>query len=254
MEQCQGQILLFLFTNYLISNSRSLWRSLFQHDKNPWGSRQRSSEKKCRTQFCRSTFLSTLVSGSVWRPGACFLASLLKFRHARVKVDGLHALLQARVGSLKLTLVEYPTASHIAFILGQWQLPAVGCSSQLFTMRCPPQQLLPHSLICFTLRLFDTLFFPLIVFFPFQCFALFGLSHAPFHPRLAFCVYAFSLSIPLLHHSFTLGGMLQRSLWTTSITTMTSHQGASYDFCFNSTLSGFQRHSFPQRWTLHLCH
>lgn len=79
---------------------------------------------------------------SLWSVGLsgdlepCFLTSLLKFRHVRVKVDCLHALLQAGVGSLKLTLVEYSSASHIAFILGQWQLAAVGCSSQLFTMWC----------------------------------------------------------------------------------------------------------------------
>lgn len=80
------------------------------------------------------------LSSSLWPAGLsrdlepCFLASPLKFRHARVKVDCLHAFLQAGVGSLKLTLVEYSTPSHIAFIFSQWQLPAVGCSSQLFTL------------------------------------------------------------------------------------------------------------------------
>lgn len=114
-----------------------------------------------------------------------------------------------------------------------------------------PQKLLPLSLICFTLRLFDTLFFlapyfPLILFFPFQCFALYGLSHALFHLRLVFLCLCLLLSIPLLHHSFMLGGMLHRSLWTTSITTMTSHQGASYDFVLIACCLTFKGTHFHQ--------
>ena len=66
---------------------------------------------------------------------------------------------------------------------------------------------------------FDSFFFRL------NSFDLFGLFHVLFHLWLPlFCLSLSTLLCTLLPPS------LHRCLWTTSITTMTSHQGASYDF------------------------
>lgn len=132
-----------------------------------------------------------------------------------------------------------------------------GCCGLLFSavhnvVSARPQQILPHSFICFNLHLVDTFcchllfltpYFPLISFFSFQSFALVGLSHVTFHLRLAFCVTAFHF---LAVCYILLPPSLQRCLWTTSITTMTSHQGASYDFvlitcCLTFKASHFHR-------------
>lgn len=90
-----------------------------------------------------------------------FPASPLKFRH--MSKGCLYALLQARVGSLKLTPVEYSTPSHIAFIWGQWQLTAADLSTQLFTMWCQLSRnnfcRLSFAFPCFSLTPFPTFFF-----------------------------------------------------------------------------------------------
>lgn len=138
--------------------------------------------KKCETRSGFAELLPHMVSLS-GDLEPCLPASLLKFRHVRRKVDHLTAILQAGVGSLKLTLVAYPSARDIAFILSQWQLPAAGCSSQLFTMCCK----LAHNFYfipSFTWKFFFVTLHCLFANFPFDFFypfALFRLSHVLFH-------------------------------------------------------------------------
>lgn len=74
--------------------------------------------KKCETRSgLQNSFLTLVSLSGDLEP--CLPASLLKFRHVRRKVDRLTAILQAGVSSLKLTLVAYPHARDIAFILSQ---------------------------------------------------------------------------------------------------------------------------------------
>lgn len=196
-------------------------------------------------------------SSSLWPAGLsrnlepCSLDSLLKFRHVRVKVDCLHASLQAGVGSLKLTLVEYSSPSHIVFIFGQWQLLAVGCSSQLFTTLCQ----LAHNNFCPVLLvgspcLFLTLYcfslFLSLILLSFLLICPLRLVPCPVSSMACSLCLCLSLSIPLLHPSSSL-----------SSSPPLNHQHHNSDkppgcqlwFCFNNTLSDFQSHPFPQRWT-----
>lgn len=179
----------------------------------------------------------------------CLPASLLKFRHVRRKVDRLTAILQAGVGSLKLTLVAYPSARDIAFILSQWQLPAAGCSSQLFTMCCK----LAHNFYFippFSWKFFLSHF---IVSSPTFRLTSFILSPCSACPMFCFiCGFlSRSLSTPLLLPSSSVSSM--RPL-NNQHHNSDKPPGCQLWFCFNSMLSDFQSHPFPERWTWHLCH
>lgn len=155
-----------------------------------------------------------------------FPASRLKFRHARKGC--LHALLEARVGSLKLTLVEYSTPSHIAFIFSQWQLTGADCSTQLFTVWCQRG----HNNFC-------------LLSFAFPCF---NLTRFPFFPpthflfsRLTSLVHSmvhqvYNMLFVLVFLFFHCCYSLQFSTRTGSTVALSIQQADSYD-CFNNTVS-----------------
>lgn len=178
----------------------------------------------------------------------CLLACLLKFRHARRKVDRLAAILQAGVGSLKLTLVAYPSARGIAFILGQWQLPAAGWSFQLFII----QSQLDHNfdfILSFSWK-FQFVFTVSESTFPLTSFIL--VPHVP-RPMFYFIsgFLSHSLSAPLSLPSSTVSSVLPLK---------SQHHNSDKPprcqlwFCFNSMLSDFPSHPFQERWTWHLRH
>lgn len=126
-------------------------------------------------------------------------------------------------GFLKLTLVEYSTPSHITFISGQWQLPGVGCSSQLLTTWCRFAR--EKTINCIrtvpVLSLWLSYSWHVLISF---CFFFTSLSFAPFQLWLVLCIFVF------LSPCYTpLPPSLLRCYWTI-ITTMSRRQPANYYF------------------------
>lgn len=117
-----------------------------------------------------------------------------------VKVASM--LSESRVGSLKLTLVEYSTSSHIAFIFSQWQLSAVdgwSPSSAVHNVASAGLQHLLPSFICVSHRhsitfphsLTSTLHVWTLQLGPYPVSAVAGFSSARFLSFCAFTLHAF---------------------------------------------------------------